>query len=312
MTDNTKPEALDLADWLEAVGGGPSAKRCAALLREQHTRIAELESELEAVGAGGVSGPLVGQPQAMPDLTALTERGAKAWAGVDAQALREARWYMVTHDGVATLCEDRRDAEKEAKDADMAWPHSGPHRAVQLVEASMAGYTAADMATASAQWFGDGAASLAASVDSELVYQARYQKGFWQDSSRERNEYLQNPENTCAEDWETRILYTHPPTEQAEGWVSVEERLPEPGTPVLLDIGKKYPIRAMWAAKHTVQAADDDTDWGEYVEEDDMYYAPEGWYEWNQCEDNHWRVTETPRAWMPIPPTSAEGVEHAD
>ena len=54
MTDNTQPEAMDLADWLEAVGGGPSAKRCAALLREQHARIAELESELEAVGAGGV------------------------------------------------------------------------------------------------------------------------------------------------------------------------------------------------------------------------------------------------------------------
>ena len=101
-----------------------------------------------------------------------------------------------------------------------------------------------------------------------------------------------------------------PPTAQAGGWISVDERLPEPGTPVLLDIGKKYPIRAMWAAKHTVQAADDDTDWGEYVEADDMYYAPEGWYEWNQCEDNHWRVTETPRAWMPLPPTSAEGVEH--
>lgn len=100
-----------------------------------------------------------------------------------------------------------------------------------------------------------------------------------------------------------------PPPAQAGGWISVDERLPEPGTPVLLDIGKKYPIRAMWAAKHTVQAADDDTDWGEYVEEDDMYYAPEGWYEWNQCEDNHWRVTETPRAWMPLPPTSAEGVE---
>ena len=60
MTDDTQPEAMDLADWLEAVGGGPSAKRCAALLREQHARIAELESELEAVGAGGVSGPLMG------------------------------------------------------------------------------------------------------------------------------------------------------------------------------------------------------------------------------------------------------------
>ena len=59
MTNNTQPEAFDLADWLEAVGGGPSAKRCAALLREQHARIAELESELEAVGAGGVSGPLM-------------------------------------------------------------------------------------------------------------------------------------------------------------------------------------------------------------------------------------------------------------
>ena len=101
-----------------------------------------------------------------------------------------------------------------------------------------------------------------------------------------------------------------PPTAQAEGWTKLPGQLPEPGMPVLLDIGKKYPIRAMWAAKHTVQAADDDTDWGEYVEADDMYYAPEGWYEWNQCEENHWRVTETPRAWMPLPPTSAEGVEH--
>ena len=170
-------------------------------------------------------------------------------------------------------------------------------------------FDAADMATASAQGFRDGVASLSANAR-EPVYQARYQKGFWQDSSRERNEYLQNPENTCAEDWETRILYTRPPTAQAEGWTKLPGQLPEPGMPVLLDIGKKYPIRAMWAAKHTVQAADDDTDWGEYVEEDDMYYAPEGWYEWNQCEDNHWRVTETPRAWMPLPPTSAEGVEH--
>ncbi len=113
MTDNTQPEALDLADWLEAVGGGPSAKRCATLLREQHARIADLEAQLEAIGAGGVSGPLMGQPQAMPDLSALTERGAKAWAGVDAQGLRE-------------------------------------------------GFTAADMATASAQGFRDGVASLSA------------------------------------------------------------------------------------------------------------------------------------------------------
>ena len=99
------------------------------------------------------------------------------------------------------------------------------------------------------------------------------------------------------------------PEGMVRGWIALPGTLPKPGTPVLLDIGKEYPIRAMWAAKHTVQAADDDADWGEYVEADDMYYAPEGWYEWNQCEDNHWRVTETPRAWMPLPPASAEGVE---
>lgn len=54
MTDDTQPEAMDLADWLEAVGGGPSAKRCAALLREQHARIAELEAQLKAAGAASV------------------------------------------------------------------------------------------------------------------------------------------------------------------------------------------------------------------------------------------------------------------
>lgn len=221
MTDNTKPEALDLSDWLEAVGGGPSAKRCAALLREQHARIAELESELEAIGAGGVSGPLVGQPQAMPDLTALTERGAKAWTAVDAQALREGRWYMVTHDGVAQLCEDRRDAEKEVKDADMAWPHSGPHRAVQLVEASTAGFTAADMATASAQGFRDGVASLSANAGEPVAWQYRSLRdnGAWFDCTKERFEMR----CTQPEIWETRALYAAPPTAQAEGWMATAQ-----------------------------------------------------------------------------------------
>lgn len=38
----------------------PDMVAAAAELRRQHARIAELESELEAVGAGGVSGPLMG------------------------------------------------------------------------------------------------------------------------------------------------------------------------------------------------------------------------------------------------------------
>ncbi len=45
------------------------------------------------------------------------------------------RWYMVNRDGMATLCADREDAEKEAADAQSVWPHMGPHRAVQLAPA---------------------------------------------------------------------------------------------------------------------------------------------------------------------------------
>ena len=207
MTDRTQPEALDLADWLEAVGGGPSAKRCAALLREQHARIADLEAQLEAIGAGGVSGPLMGR--AMDHF-----RDATKMMG---------RWYMVTHDGVATLCEDRRDAEEEAKDADMAWPHSGPHRAVQLVEASTAGFTAADMATASAQGFKDGAASVAASAASEPVASAHRDTLAMLNSGQVRpwdGGARLHPPSKARFDTAYAPLYAAPPTAQAEGWTA--------------------------------------------------------------------------------------------
>ena len=60
------------------------------------------------------------------------------------------RWYMVNKMGMATLCVEKEDAEQEAADAQMAWPHMGPHRAVRLVEAS---FEAHDVATASAEGF---------------------------------------------------------------------------------------------------------------------------------------------------------------
>lgn len=63
-------------------------------------------------------------------------------------AAENGNWYMVNKDGMATLCTDRADAEKEAEDAQSVWPHMGPHRAVQLVEvadveALRTGYAAA-------------------------------------------------------------------------------------------------------------------------------------------------------------------------
>ena len=86
-------------------------------------------------------------------------------------------------------------------------------------------------------------------------------------------------------------------------WTPLPGTLPEPGKPVLLDIGMEYPIRAMWAAKHTLEVGmEDDSGFGEYDEATDTYYCPEGWYEWNEHEECHWRVDKTPVAWCELPP----------
>lgn len=61
----TKPEALRLAEGLESIFiseeiHATKAQKIAAELRRQHARIADLESQLASIGAGGVS-PLKGE-----------------------------------------------------------------------------------------------------------------------------------------------------------------------------------------------------------------------------------------------------------
>ena len=46
------------------------------------------------------------------------------------------RWYCVAKNGATTLCDNKEDAEEEAKAGDAVWPQLAPHRAVQLVEAA--------------------------------------------------------------------------------------------------------------------------------------------------------------------------------
>lgn len=58
------------------------------------------------------------------------------------EAATDGKWYMVNKDGMATLCADEADAEREAADAQAIWPGMGPHRAVQLVEAGRASLAA--------------------------------------------------------------------------------------------------------------------------------------------------------------------------
>ena len=105
------PEALRLAEQYDhgdpaAHGNAWKAAVCTEL-RRQHARIAELESELEAVGAGGVSGPLVGI--AAPPTAPATQQGVAYAALPDERAAFEARFPVpggVHWDGTEYVVKD--------------------------------------------------------------------------------------------------------------------------------------------------------------------------------------------------------------
>ena len=107
MTDNTQPEAFDLADWLEAVGGGPSAKRCAALLREQHTRTALPEGWTDCTIEFGNDGPEVVAYGPKRMMTRLAKWLGKYFAQVIAEAAPKA----APGDAIDEAMRERDDAE---------------------------------------------------------------------------------------------------------------------------------------------------------------------------------------------------------
>lgn len=59
-------------------------------------------------------------------------KAAKASTAIAA----DGKWYMLSRDGMATLCADRDDAMTEAASADKLYPNGAPHRALQLVAAN--------------------------------------------------------------------------------------------------------------------------------------------------------------------------------
>ena len=88
-------------------------------------------------------------------------------------------------------------------------------------------------------------------------------------------------------------------------WILSDERLPEDCFPVIAfglnSCGKCRTIRAAYARKNELEASCDYDDFGEYDEATDTYYAPEGWYEWNENEETHWQVDFKITHWMPLP-----------
>ena len=67
-------------------------------------------------------------------------------------------------------------------------------------------------------------------------------------------------------------------------------------------MGKCRIVRAVYTEAMTIPVGCDNYDeWGDYDEEKDEYFCPEGWYEWNEHEEIHWKVDGTVTHWMTMP-----------
>lgn len=85
-------------------------------------------------------------------------------------------------------------------------------------------------------------------------------------------------------------------------WIDAAGEKPEAERPVLVvfaDNGRVRWARACWVPKHTCSGEYEGDD-ADYVEADDEYYWPEGWYEWNQCEETHWRLSQEVTHWTQV------------
>ena len=87
----------------------------------------------------------------------------------------------------------------------------------------------------------------------------------------------------------------------------MSERMPHSGAVVLAayrnERGEWRRIRAQWIEAKTLESGCD-SEIGEYDEETDTYYDPEGWYERinNWCDYTHIAVYEgVVTHWMPLP-----------
>lgn len=89
-------------------------------------------------------------------------------------------------------------------------------------------------------------------------------------------------------------------------WIKCSDKLPEDLSPKLSfgmnDNNKERILRAIFVPKFTISEEESnfngDCDLNEEREE---YFWPQGWYEWNELEDIHWRVSFEITHWMDLP-----------
>lgn len=92
-------------------------------------------------------------------------------------------------------------------------------------------------------------------------------------------------------------------------WIPVAEGKPEHGKIVLVcivteQLKRQIPLRAVWYDRFTEEDNYNENEATEYCEEKDAYFVREGWYEFNQCDEVNWEITDTVTHWagIPLPP----------
>lgn len=94
-------------------------------------------------------------------------------------------------------------------------------------------------------------------------------------------------------------------------WISVEERLPERETEVLIATISRYSHKGITTAMYedgTMPEEDSSWNWEDvemdYNEETDQYIIPEGWWEYRHYgESLNYAVDDKVTHWMPLPNT---------
>lgn len=89
-------------------------------------------------------------------------------------------------------------------------------------------------------------------------------------------------------------------------WIKISECKPEHGKIVLICIvtehlKRQIPLRAIWYDRFTEEDNYNENEATEYCEEKDAYFVREGWYEFNQCDEVNWEVSEEVTHWAKIP-----------
>lgn len=95
-------------------------------------------------------------------------------------------------------------------------------------------------------------------------------------------------------------------------WVSIEENTPKPQQRVYVVCENtkygggvvRFQTMAEYIPHMTVKEeeyiADEYQGEGDYSEEEDEYYTPEGFYEWQRETETHWKISAKVTHWMPL------------